>query len=596
MKNKRLIKYLLVSLFICIIFVLPKGTVYAEDGQTTINNVDLKINIKENGQYEITEFLTIKFDGKFNGGFRDISSNRLGKFENVKISLIQGDKEIPFTRNDSAENGDINVFEVIKRERSFYRIKMYIPSNDVERTFKISYGFSEGARLHEDIGEFYYNFWDKGYNSPLKKISATVNFPKGFNKDDLKIFFKGNKGLFKILDNKSIYFESQNISSKDYVTGRILFPKVLLKEGVKGTRNKEDILKEEKNIKEREVKKEKLKRNFDILAIGNTCIGLVLIVIFCLGREKNKTNLDISGAPADITPALVTRLLSRSIDISTFISTLLDLSRKGFLNIESFSRNGSEDYKITILQADTSILREHERYILKILMEYSNFTGILSLKDLSKYMKFNYTKFEQKLVVWGSLVKKEFKTLGFIDKTKRTFAKLNILVGCIIIGLSIVGIISNSTKCIVSIIVSIVVIILGIASFETLNSDGYAEIGRWKKLKGYFENRRFDYISSDYPLDLYFSYMICLGVSNNVLQNFREFIIESKIYNDNDWIMRYFYIDSFSTRHSFVGYSRHNYNKAKKYYEDTHKIDSSSSGGFSSGGGGGAGGGGAGGF
>ena len=71
MRGKR-IKLFFYAIIVAVIFIMyPSVKAYASDN-VTIESIDMKVNLLENGDVYVEEYLSMKFDGKFNGAFRDL--------------------------------------------------------------------------------------------------------------------------------------------------------------------------------------------------------------------------------------------------------------------------------------------------------------------------------------------------------------------------------------------------------------------------------------------------------------------------------------------------------------------------------------------
>ncbi|CAM2961581.1 DUF2207 domain-containing protein [Hathewaya histolytica] len=595
------LKFFLAFILIFAIFPLK---VLADENQIIIENLEANLKIEEDGSYFIKENLTYNFKGKFNGAFKDISSRGLGSIEDLKVYIIESDNtEVELTRDENAQNGDSYVYSIKKMDEDMIRVKVFIPTNNKKRRIKFTYKTPYGATLYNDIGEMSIGFWDKGYDTKLKSIKGTITFPKDFNKAEMRVFPRGSKNIaYNFKDNNTIEIQDEKIDGK-YVQTRVLFPKNLINSSKKVVDKniKEHIIAEEeaylKNIEKQKIRDEKLKVLFT--NIGRICLGgsFLLFVVFILAVRKNKKDLDLEGIPDDISPALVSYIFQLVDNSKNFIATMIDLNRKQYLSIESFTKGGKENYKITLTGKIKEGLLEHEAYFLDMINKLSDYTGMLSMRELRNKVKQPKYSFNEDIRIWNKIIKEEVRERNIFDKSKKGLGVIYIIISVVLFITAILQIIYSGPMGVFNILSSIFIFILGISLMYILTPYGYSQKAKWKTIKRVFSNKNFESAINTYPIDDYFPYMVSLGVANTTLSSFRKFVVNNEVYSDDNWLMNYFLIDHLIKRNSFLIWSRSNFNNT--YFYNSGNTGGSSggyTGGFSGGNGGASGGGGAGGF
>ena len=267
-----------------------------------------------------------------------------------------------------------------------------------------------------------------------------------------------------------------------------------------------------------------------------------------------------------------------------FIGTILDLSQRGYIDLEGDEEN-KNNYILTLREEKWTDILNHEKYFLTWLKDISGNSYRISTDEIEEKMKDSKSGFSEGFNKWIVEIGKEYSSLGYGDKSKYGFggillvffvAELFVSIGLCInfsIALGILGILE-----------SVIIFILAMCCFIRMTDEGYREKASWKYLKDKFENKSFKDISKEYPLDVYMPYFIALGVGPDIFKSFKNFAISSDAYKDNLWLNNYFAIDGFTKGHSFI-------------YLTSATFSGSSMGvNISTGGGGGVGGGGAGGF
>lgn len=590
--NKNLFK---VFGLLLILMISTSIVVYGNEKEVKIRDLHSTVNILENGSLKVEEILTMDFEGKFNGAFKDISAKGTNGIKDLKVFLVEDGKEKEFKYSENAKNGDSFLYEMEEESKNLFRIKLYIPSKNIKRKIKFSYTLTDVTTLYNDVGELYYNFWDKGYKSEINRFKGVILLPKEVSKNDINTFFDTGKGFPEAkIENDKIIFETMNIKENMYLTGRVLFPKELLISSAK-TMNKDrlaEIVKKEENKRINYEKKletnKKIKKFIDFLVYVFLIAGLVLIIFYKKITKRVVKNEMFNKLPEECSPAVLGRFYNGSITTTEFITTLLDLNRRGFIAIEDNTVGKDEDYNIKVLNKPYGNLLSHEQYLLDWLVDISDYNNEITLREMEKMAKdkekgVNFIAGYHK---WIKKVDDLAKSNNYFDRKNKSYGALYISLSIIAIIMSIISLVNGNIMAILSIIMTIVTFALGIALILRLSDYGYSQKIKWQKVKSNFENKNLNSMAMMYPLDEYLPYMITLNVSRKKLEDFRRFALNSPIYATNRWLIDYLNFDNFTTTNSFMYYGSYG----------TFSSTVSYNGGSSTGGGGGCSGGGAGGF
>lgn len=584
-KSSKVFFYAIIAAIVFIMY--PSVKAYASD-EVSIESVDMKANLLENGDVYVEEYLSMKFDGKFNGAFRDLSVNGTGGLEDFKVYLVDDGSEEEFYPDEKPKKGDYGVYEVEEKKKNLYRVQIYVPSKNVTRNFKFTYKLKDCAVLYNDVGELYFNFWDKGYESEVKNFKGSIILPRS-SEESLNVYLRGNKySDYTSEDNSRISFEIPYLDSGNFISLRVLFSKDVLDSATKVEEydGKQSIIDKEKKYDEDIAKKEANKIFFGKVMrkifLVFTLTNIPLVILFY--RRTRREKIDKTIKPKLCTPAMAA-MLSGSMDIGkAFVGTILDLSQKGYIKLEEDKEN-KNDYIITLIGGDTHYLMDHEKYFLGWLSEISSDGSKISTKDIENQMKKHEGEFSKGINKWLLEMNKDYKSLGYADKSNYGFG--GILITFFVVELLVsIGLCVNYNIAfgVIGIIESVVIFILAICCFVRMTDEGYREKYLWQYIKNKFSNKKFKDIAKEYPLDKYMPYFIALGVGPDIFKSFKNFAMNSEEYKDNLWLNNYFAIDAFAKGHSFL------------YLSNTTFGGSSMSGNISTGGGGGVGGGGAGGF
>lgn len=587
MRGKRL-KGFFYAIIVAVIFIMhPSIKAYASD-DVTIESIDMKVNLLENGDVYVEEYLSMKFDGKFNGAFRDLSAKGTGGIEDFKAYIVEDGSESEFSYKENAKKGDYGVYKVEEKKENLYRVQIFVPSKNVTRNFKFTYKLKDCAVLYNDVGELYFNFWDKGYDSKVDSFKGSIILPKS-SKEPLKSYVRGSKLYNDVINtDDGISFEIRGLSSKNFISARVLFSKDVLKSASKVEQydGRQRIIDKEKKYDESVAKKEaekifigKVMKNLFLIF---TLVNIPLIILF--SKKTKRGHIDKTIKPKLCSPAISARLTGVMGNGEIFIGTILDLSQRGYIDLECDEEN-KNNYILTLREEKWTGLLKHEKYFLTWLKDMSSNSSKISTDEIEKKMKDSKSGFQEGFNKWIIQVGNEYVSLGYRDKSKYGFGGILLLFFIVELIVSIVLCINYSVALgIFGIIEAVIIFILSICCFTRMTDEGYREKASWKYLMERFYSKSFKDISKEYPLDLYMPYFIALGVGLDIFKSFKEFAMISEDYKDNLWLNNYFAIDGFTKGHSFM------------YLTNSTFSGSSLGGNISTGGGGGVGGGGAGGF
>ncbi|HEY2499231.1 MAG TPA: DUF2207 domain-containing protein [Candidatus Angelobacter sp.] len=135
-----------------------------------ISKFDSTIHVDDDGSARVQEQITFLFSGVYQGIYRDIPIDYLGR---------GGSNYTLFIKVDSItdDNGSKLKYEK-KNNNGFLHLKIYVPgASDATRTVNIEYSVANGTRFFEDHDEFYWNVTGNDWVVPIEEASAVVFFP-----------------------------------------------------------------------------------------------------------------------------------------------------------------------------------------------------------------------------------------------------------------------------------------------------------------------------------------------------------------------------------------------------------------------------------
>ncbi len=359
------------TFFVVVILIILAFQNKAEANSYSIDNMDIQATIQSDGSVKIEQELTYKFNGHYNGiyitvpyNFTDIENEEIIKNDRIdddiyngesvlveKVVLENSETSFSLGAEYSTQNGDNGVYTETNTD-GIKKIKIYSPSTDEEKTFKIYYTINNLCVKHNDIGELYYNFIGGAWDETIKKLNIDIYLPN--NNSDIKIWGHGPyNGESKIINNRHANFNVKNVKPGQYVAARILFDNQNIINSTK--ESKIDaigiVLADEKAILDNKEGKDKFTEYILLFALILLIYWIVLLLIF----EKDKKYIPMIIEEDELfkkyNPMIAGCIQgSRNVLARDIIAVALNLIDKGIIKIEIKPRivSAKENYTYLI--------------------------------------------------------------------------------------------------------------------------------------------------------------------------------------------------------------------------------------------------------
>jgi uncharacterized membrane protein len=577
-------------------FILLRGSVVqAEEIKLTRDTI--YADILHNGNIQISEELAYKISGKYNGVFKDISYDKADSVNSIAVYEIS-DTETPYKEVKSANNGAKGVFTVEKKDSSSLRIKIFSPSKDETKSFRVEYKLQGAVKRYKDVGEFYWKFIGKENETPIERLQINVRLPEGATKDQIKVFGHGSlEGNWLIIDDRIINFYVQNLAAGRYVEVRTIFPEILLA-GMKVTSDEnklQGILTQEQGYISEKVEAQKNKEEFIqdskapvlIMSLLN-----IILVLFIAAKYKYPKDVDELIAMKDISnynPALLASNAKIGIGNNELMASILELVRRGYLGIE----REDGDYRIAKLKNKEEGLEKHEVYLIHWLIDIIGNRSTVTFKEISTYGLKRANDFRRQFALWRGEVILQVKNSKLTNRKAQIAQNIASAAGLGIAVISLVIIIIGSIYGLISFIVSVLMFI-PIFMMNTRNLEGLIQYRLYKNMKNKLKNLRksdIDALVENNDLgSLYVIYAVAMGLRKDLIDKISPYLSSDGNYSDSSFWLMYYLIssdsgnfnESFDESFKYTGYSGS--------FTSSDSGSSDSFGGGDSGGGGGAGG------
>jgi len=138
----------------------------------SIEAFDARIVVNRDASLDVTETITVRFVGKWNGVYRSIP---------VDYRTPQGFNWSLGLELISATDGSGNTLRTEQaRERHYLKYKMWVPgAEDATRVVILHYRATNGLRFFRDHDELYWNVTGDEWDVPLGRVSARIELPAG---------------------------------------------------------------------------------------------------------------------------------------------------------------------------------------------------------------------------------------------------------------------------------------------------------------------------------------------------------------------------------------------------------------------------------
>jgi hypothetical protein len=137
-----------------------------------IERFDAAIVVDRNGSINVTETITAKFTGSWNGIYRTVP---------VDYHTPQGFNWTLRLELVGASTPDGQPLQVeSERDRHYVKYKIWVPgAQDATRTLVLRYRAENGLRFFEDHDELYWNVTGDEWDVPIEAASARIELPPG---------------------------------------------------------------------------------------------------------------------------------------------------------------------------------------------------------------------------------------------------------------------------------------------------------------------------------------------------------------------------------------------------------------------------------
>lgn len=501
--------------------------------------VGIEATVAPDGSLGIVESRTYAFDGQFSW-----ATYRLPLWRHLRIREIRvADERGPYVLSPSGRPGTYQV----SRDDEAVLIRWAFRAADESRTFIFGYVIDDVVTVYDDVAELYWKFIGTGWDRPSQDVRVIVGLPGRLRADQVRVWAHGPlHGAVRRIDGGAV-LTIRDLAPSTMVEGRIVFPK----DAVPQARGRQAgvalprILREEGAWAEQANRARFRQRALlgGLSALPILALGGWLALYLRFGREPVPAPPEgyYRELPADYTPAELGVLWRfGSVQPADFTATVLDLARRGYVNVETGAdradSNGDQDYTL-VRTGKRNHLLAFEEEALHVLFGHEHSAGdrvsITRRQGLPAEAK---KRMGRRFWTWTGMVRQSAKAHGFFDLTSMRMRWVALVLGIVVafvggwaaIGLVIALTTGGFSSAIVAgfaTAISGLVLAIGSGAVMRRSQRGADDLRRWQGF------HRFLLDFSEIPRaelpaltlwEQYLVYAVPLGVATRVIDQLRK--------------------------------------------------------------------------
>lgn len=399
---KSRVKKIFVGFFLVILFlsIIPMCS-FAKDYYFSF--VNIRININNDGSFDIVEDRTFNFSGDFHWATYTLSKQGYSKLEDFSIADENG-----YYQLTSTETGNPGTY-TLSDNGNDYVAKFFYFASDQSKSFTIRYKVIGGVKAYQDVADFYWKLVGSGWDKRTDQLNAYVYFPSKVNENDFYVFGHGPlSGNVEKIDSTGAHYKLTGLPANTYVEARIIFPSDILDISKESGNKLDSILAYERNLAEQANRQRaKVRISFALaLLLPLALFALWLYLFFKYGKEHPpRVNVVYTrDIPEDLPPVVVGYLMRfKNITPNDFTATIMNLVRKGYISIQTHKEEKGFIFKrevpVTYLSEtgkNPDELLPHEHIVYNFLFTSLTYEGVLSFFKPGKMRNLALKTFKDK--------------------------------------------------------------------------------------------------------------------------------------------------------------------------------------------------------
>ncbi|MBM6817794.1 DUF2207 domain-containing protein [Clostridium saudiense] len=415
-------KKLLTILTIIFVLILPKS-VLADSREYFIDNLNIDAQILANGDVVVNEILQYRFQGEFNGIYRNLKLNGTDQYLINSVSIIDSlGNIIEATEGYNEEN---NTYE-INEDYDETQIKLFCKSSNESKKINLNYTIKGAAKKYTDYSELYWSFYNVKNIDSVKEGTLKITLKDtSFSIDNLSYDIYGDGDITAYNTEDSIDIKFRNLTTLIGID--LKFQKEYLSMADEIS-HEDDYIMEDLNYYGKEANSNDVGFAIKLFVI----IGVVLAAVAVDRRNFNKEVNEYRGKckftkeefimepPSDLPPALVNLLMNeKAVSKEMLNITLFYLVNKGYYTIEEKTTKDNNDLVFIRTDYNKESEYSHLNFILEWFKNYE-VRGSFSIEEIKSSLSSSRRAkvFIDNLNYWLIKVRNDGENIGFYTKIR----------------------------------------------------------------------------------------------------------------------------------------------------------------------------------
>ncbi|MGP6140382.1 MULTISPECIES: DUF2207 domain-containing protein [unclassified Jeotgalibaca] len=337
-----------------------------------INNYDVQVNIQEDGSALFTERITYYFDGEFNGVLFNLDYSPHPTPTDVSVAIEEeGEAAVPYSQDTTQQPGTYEMTDT----GTFLNFTVYNPITDDDMTVIYSYRIPEMVTNYNDVAQFNRKVIGSAWDDELLDVDIRIELPAAVEPGELKAWGHGDaNGNVTLEEDRVVNLSLNRNPANTFVEANVIFPTYVTwnNPNTVNENNLDQIIANEEAIERAE------EQRYWLLVIVGAVFGVIgpllaLAVLFWLRKKYKETNPVpyqepdyVYELPEDMSPAVMNKaIFNQEPDSEAVSATILDLVRRGYLQMKEIPLEDGFDYELRKLKEPDSGLLKHEKQLMR---------------------------------------------------------------------------------------------------------------------------------------------------------------------------------------------------------------------------------------
>ncbi|MDU4884672.1 DUF2207 domain-containing protein [uncultured Clostridium sp.] len=418
-------KKLLTILTIIFVLISPKSAL-ADNREYFIDNLNINAQILPNGDVVVNEILQYRFDGEFNGIYRNLNLNGTGQYLINSVSIIDSSGNIiEATEGYNEEN---NTYE-IKESSDSIQIKLFCKSINEIKNINLNYTIKGAAKKYTDYSQLYWNFYNVKNIDSVKEGTLKITLKDtSFSTEVLSYDIYGDGDITASNTENSIDINFKNLTTLIGIDLKFQKEYLSIVEEISPENYEDNYIMEDFNYYGKE------ENNKDV-AFAITVFVIIGVVIAAFAMDRRGFNKEVSEyrakgkfteeefimePPSDLPPALVNLLMNEKVVSKEMLNiTLFYLVNKGYYRIEEKTTKDINDLVFIRTNYNKESEYSHLNFLLDWFKDYE-VAGRFSIGEIKSSLSSSMRakRFIDNLNYWLIKVRSDGENIGFYIKIR----------------------------------------------------------------------------------------------------------------------------------------------------------------------------------